>query len=150
MNLASDAPFVTLEIAGPGVDPAGVTRRLRLEPTGSSDPPLAAAAARQASPSWGFWVLHTRGQVSGNRLADHLRWLADRIGGGAPALRQLAPGGQARVLALGAPERWERDATADEYERERLGLPLSFVVFVKGDSQIKVGHVEFRDPGGAA
>ena len=142
MSLPPDARFVTLEIAGPGVDPAAVTRQLGLEPTHTSGP-SSATNTLPTSPSWGVWVVDTRGRVMGRRLADHLRWLADRLSGG-PAISDLEAG-RARLFAQGDPATWERDTSADEHERARLGLPLSFVVFVKGDSQVKVGHVVFRD-----
>ena len=139
MTTADDWTFATLEISGPGVDPAAVTLELGATPTATS-----------VSAVWGCWTLASRGHVRGNRLADHLRWLVDRLGGATAPLRDLAAAGRARLLAQGAPETWHLDAAADEAERARLGLPLSFVVFVKGDPQIKVGHVEFGDPGGAA
>jgi hypothetical protein len=142
MSLPPDARFVTLEIVGPGVDPAAVPRQLGIEPTLTSDP-SSATDTLPTSPWWGVWVVDTRGRVMGRRLADHLRWLADRLSGG-PALSDVAAG-RARLFAQGGPETWDRDASADENERARPGLPLSFVVFVKGDSRVKVGHVEFRD-----
>ena len=150
MSLPSDTTFVTLEIAGPDVDPATVTRRLGVEPTHTSNPPLRNTDGHApASPPWGIWVLDTRGRVTGDRLADHLRWLADRVSGG-PTIGELVPAGSARLLAQGRPETWKLDVAIDEQERARLGLPLSFVVFVKGDPQVKVGHVSTRDPDGAA
>jgi len=95
---------------------------------------------------WGSWALATRDQVRGNRLADHLRWLADRLGAGAEILHEDGVVGRARLLAQGVPDNWDRDVGVDEVQRARLGLPLSFVVFVKGETQIQVEHVEFRDP----
>ena len=144
MTTADDWTFATLEISGPGVDPTAVTRELGVTPTATG-----ASAARPPG-GWGYWTLASRGHVPGNRLADHLRWLADRLGVATPTLRDLAAAGRARLLAQGTPETWHLDAGADETERARLGLPLSFLVFVKGDPEIQVGHVEFRNPGGAA
>ena len=143
MTAASGTPFVMLEVSGPGLSALDLARRLGI-------PPTAANAPVGPAPGWGFWTLDSRDQVPGNRLADHLRWLVDRLGGVEGAVRDFAATGRVRLLAYGRPETWALDAEGDEAERVRLGVPLSFVVFVKGDQQIKVGHVAFGSPEGAA
>ena len=67
MTTDSKPPFVTLELAAPGLDPSELTATLGVAPTSTS-------GALAQVPSWGFWTLTTRGRVPGNRLADHLRW----------------------------------------------------------------------------
>src|SRR5688572_9434155 len=121
MTADANPPFVTLELAGPGVDPSDLTGRLGVAPTSTSGAPAQV-------PSWGFWTLSTRGRIPGNRLADHLRWLGDSFGSRLKDLREIAATHGARLLAQGTPESWELDEDADEVARARVGLPLSFVV----------------------
>lgn len=139
-----DTWFVSVEIAGEGVDPLALTRDLGIAPTRSSDALAQPGTSGLGSPTLGFWILDTTGQVAGSRLADHLHWLADRLASKEDILRRLATAGHACLLVQGSPDAWERDATAEE-QRARLALPLSFVVFVKGDPSIRVGRVEFGD-----
>ena len=61
-------------------------------------------------------------------------------------LRQLATDGHARILVYGSPDAWECDIAQDQHQRDRLGLPLSFVAFVKGDATVKFFLAEFREP----
>jgi len=142
MTTTDDWTFITLEIAGLGVDPLALTRELGITPTSTSD-------TSTRPPGWGYWNLDTRSHVHGDWLADHLRWLGDRFRGALPALHSRAAAGSARLLAHGAPHTWVLD-TAGEWERQRLGLPLSFAVFVKADPEIKVVRAVFADPDGTA
>lgn len=147
MEASLDSSFITVEIGGPGVDVAMLTRELGVTPTWAHDPAARPDEDGGGAPGWGYWALNTRGHVTGNRLADHLRWLADRLAPAEGTLRRLASAGTARLLIQGAPETWVRDPATDEQERLRLGLSLAFVAFLKGSPQLNVGNVKLRERG---
>jgi len=136
-------PRVTLQIAGEDVDPAALTREFGIPPTHSGYTPAAPDDGSQVHAAHGFWVLDTRGVVPGQRLTDHLNWLADQLQGHEDVLRACGAKGCAQLYADGAPSRWELDISV-EVARARLDVSLSFVKFVKGPTDIQVQSVRYE------
>ena len=135
--------FVTLEISANTVAPAELKRRFHIESAFTSDN----AAARVGVPPSQiapFWILDTRGKVNSSRLVDHLRWVADRLAGN-ETLEWARQHESVHLYANGPPHKWQRDHDADERERDRLGVPVSFAVTVQTSNRVHIQTPEDRE-----
>jgi hypothetical protein len=131
---------VTLDVSGEEIDPLEITRLLGVVPAYSGVVPPPPDARPGTFRPRAYWTLETRGFVPGNQLAEHLEWLATRLGDRTAILRRFAENGQAHLRVMGLPATWMLDAK-DVSLREWLGVPMSFVVFVKGSSDIKRDNI---------
>jgi hypothetical protein len=127
---------VQIQITGPRVDPAALTKEFGVEPSQHSP--------NGAGVGGGAWILDTKDQVSGNRLVDHLNWLRSRLRGHRSRLSALGEAGLAHLYVRGAPEAWDFAGITQDLALE-LGLHFEFVVFRKGPIDIRVDETRYAD-----
>jgi hypothetical protein len=137
--------FLTLEISSTTASPLAIKQRFGIDAAFTSDD-AAARLGRAASELALFWSLSTRGKVDGNRLVEHLRWIADELVEKEGALQWAREHESVHLYAWGPNREWQRDIAADERERARLAIPLSFTVSVSTTRSVRVDN-DIRHPG---
>ncbi|MGH2409556.1 MAG: DUF4279 domain-containing protein [Chloroflexota bacterium] len=93
-----------IRLAGPDVEPDGITATLGVKPT-EANRQAGKRSARAGNGShhpngWGTWMLDSRSEAASENLGEHLLWLLDRMQPSSAEFRQIAERPEVEAEAL--------------------------------------------------